>query len=154
MVEENRKLIERYPFLMPRDWDTDEPEEYFAYSHTVLDQMPEGWRIAFSHAMLEELRDILVRHGWLHRYRVYLIKEKFGAMRWHSNAGEDIADEHRGWLEKYVRESSRTCIDCGKPATRITKDYISPYCEECAKRHDKKYKSLPSPAEYYGAEKY
>ena len=34
-------------------------------------------------------------------------------------------------IEKYERISRRTCIVCGKPATRITKGWISPFCDAC-----------------------
>lgn len=45
--ESNQKLIERFPFLMPRNrWTGKVPEDY-DYSYTELDSMPDGWRKAF-----------------------------------------------------------------------------------------------------------
>ena len=45
--ESNQKLIERFPFLIPRNrWTGKIPEDY-DYSYTELDSMPDGWRKAF-----------------------------------------------------------------------------------------------------------
>lgn len=42
--ESNQKLIERFPFLIPRNrWTGKVPEDY-DYSYTELDSMPDGWR--------------------------------------------------------------------------------------------------------------
>ena len=44
--ESNQKLIERFPFLIPRNrWTGKVPEDY-DYSYTELDSMPDGWRKA------------------------------------------------------------------------------------------------------------
>ena len=59
----NEELLERYPFLRPRNrWtgelmnqDEKEDEELW----TELDDMPIGWRIAFGEQMCEELLEIL-----------------------------------------------------------------------------------------------
>ena len=151
MVCVNKKLIERYPFLVPRDWETGEIADNYDNSYTMLDEMPDGWRLAFGTEMLEELREILVRHNILHNYIVQQIKEKFGALRWYGKGvSAETFEEHKAWLDKYSMESAYTCIGCGKPATRITTDYILPFCEECVKFHEKNYKKLPSPYEYYG----
>ena len=41
--ESNQKLIERFPFLMPRNrWAGEVPEDY-DYSYTELDSMPDGF---------------------------------------------------------------------------------------------------------------
>ncbi len=48
--ESNQKLIERFPFLIPRNrWTGKVPEDY-DYSYTELDSMPDGWRKAFGGA--------------------------------------------------------------------------------------------------------
>ena len=49
--ESNQKLIERFPFLIPRNrWTGKVPEDY-DYSYTELDSMPDGWRKAFGEQM-------------------------------------------------------------------------------------------------------
>ena len=54
-VEENKKLIEKYPFLMPRNVWTDELLKDYDYSFTLYDEMPKGWADAFGMQMLEEI---------------------------------------------------------------------------------------------------
>lgn len=50
--ESNQELIERFPFLIPRNrWTGKVPEDY-DYSYTELDSMPDGWRKAFGEQML------------------------------------------------------------------------------------------------------
>ena len=57
--ESNQKLIERFPFLMPRNrWTGKVPEDY-DYSYTELDSMPDGWRKAFGEQMCEDIREEL-----------------------------------------------------------------------------------------------
>ena len=47
----NKELIERYPFLMPRNrWTGNIPED-FNYSYTELDALEDGWRKAFGERM-------------------------------------------------------------------------------------------------------
>ena len=66
----------------------------------------------------------------LDRWRIVQIKEKYGMLRVYDNgykAGSKIQDI----IAKYEDMSARTCIICGKPATKITTGWISPFCDEC-----------------------
>lgn len=104
--------------------------------------MPHGWRIAFGEQLCSELKAELEKGDILDEYRIWQIKEKYGALRWYDNgntkAGYDI-------LSKYEELSARTCITCGKPATRITRGWISPYCDDCCPQNEP---SIPI-GEYY-----
>ena len=125
--EENKRLVEEYPFLMPRDY-SGEPIEGYDYEYTLMDAMPEGWRKAFGDALLKELKEELVKSGLLDEYRIVQIKEKYGELRWYDNGntrkGHDI-------LTKYCVLSGSTCIKCGKLAKYMSRGWISPYCEDC-----------------------
>lgn len=123
----NRELIGTYPFLLPRNLWTDEAVENYDYEFTRLDEMPAGWRKAFGEQMCAELKAVLSEED-LPDYRVLQIKEKFGELRWYSNWHTDAI---YAVTDKYEKLSARTCIICGKPATRITTGWISPYCDEC-----------------------
>ena len=46
-VEQNRALCKKYPFLLIREG---------AYRFTELDDLPDGWRIAFGEQLCEELK--------------------------------------------------------------------------------------------------
>ena len=74
-AKENRNLIERFPFLLPRNrWTGKVPEDY-DYSYTELDAMPDGWRKTFGEQLCEELKAELVKAGYLNGYRIAQIKE-------------------------------------------------------------------------------
>lgn len=45
--EYNKQLVEKYPFLLPRNRWTGKVQEDYDYSYTELDGMPDGWRKAF-----------------------------------------------------------------------------------------------------------
>ena len=136
----NEELLERYPFLRPRNrWtgelmnqDEKEDEELW----TELDDMPTGWRIAFGEQMCEELLEILKEANYVEEYMIVQIKEKYAELRWYDNGvPEKVWDKYRDWLYKYEELSRRTCIRCGKPATLISRGWISPYCD-CIKESE------------------
>jgi len=134
LKEENRRLIERYPFLRPCDVRTGDFLDGYNYETTVLDEIPRGWRIAFSDEMLKELSAILEKGHCMDSYRVLYVKEKFGVLRWyHTGASAEVESELLGWLQKYKRKSALTCVSCGAAATHIGIDYILPYCKKCKK---------------------
>lgn len=137
-IQKNKVLIERYPFLLPRNRLTDEVVGDYDYHYTELDAMPEGWRIAFGEQMCEEIREELIKAGCLDEYRISQIKEKYGSLCWYDfGATEKMLREI---IPKYSKLSERTCIRCGKPATKISQFWISPWCDECAetiKQHER-----------------
>lgn len=52
-------------------------------------------------------------------------------------------------IRKYERLSKRTCINCGKPATKISTGWISPWCDDCA---NNKYESYIPIEDFYEKE--
>lgn len=127
----NKKLCKRYPFLIIRDWE-DEP---LGYEFIYLDDMPEGWKRAFGIDMCEDIRRVLVKANYLYTYRIVQLKEKYGGMRLYSDgAPSSIYRELEDVIDKYEDLSYRTCIHCGRPATKISLGWISPFCDECAEK--------------------
>lgn len=127
--EYNKQLCEKYPFLIPRNrWTGLVPSDY-DYSYTELDAMPTGWKKAFGEEMCEEIKEELEDKGILDEYRISQIKEKYGMLCWYDfGCTEKMLHEI---IPKYEKLSKRTCICCGKPATKITLGWISPYCDDC-----------------------
>ena len=144
--EENKRLCDRYPFLIPWNrfsgkriteaqdggyWPgnpTAVPE--YDYEYTELDNMPDGWQIAFGEQMCEEIREALIEDGDLERWKIVQLKEKYGELRLYDNgtkAGSRVPDIE----DKYSQLSMRTCVVCGAPATRVTTGWVSPFCDEC-----------------------
>lgn len=113
------------------DWINAWPLQLFHCipSYTELDAMDKGWRDAFGLQMCKEIRAALLKHGWkyLFKYRITQIKEKYGTLRWYDlNSTQEIQDI----INKYEDISYRTCVVCGKPATKISTGWICPYCDE------------------------
>ena len=126
-----KKLCKRYPFLTIRDWD-DKP---LSFNFTYLDDMPSGWKRAFGIDMCEDIRQVLVKANYLYDYRVGQVKEKYGTLRWYDyGAPSSIFRELQDVIDKYEELSYRTCIRCGRPATKISLGWISPFCDECAEK--------------------
>lgn len=131
MNKKNKELIKRYPFLQVRNVMTGELDK--TYDQTYLDWMPDGWRVAFGDQMIQELSEALGEHA--KDFRILDIKEKFGGLRFYCNGATNEAYKV---IEKYSRLSYWICIECGKDATLISKGYISPFCDQCAKdKNDK-----------------
>lgn len=121
-AEANKKLIEEFPFLQVNE------DNYFV---TWLDFMPEGWKNNFGLSLCNDLKEQLLDDGDLGEFEILDVKEKWGMLdMFVMNASERVY----GILDKYQRLSQTICCGCGKPATKISKGWISPWCDDCAKR--------------------
>ena len=153
--KQNQTLCKKYPFLIPRNawsgkkitdgkgyWPQSPDEEpKYNYEFTALDEMPDGWRIAFGEKMCEELRIALEKTGHLNDYYPVQIKEKFGQLRFYTNFS---TKETEAIIDKYTAISEKTCIKCGKPATQITQGWISPFCDKCVPKYNgQKHRTIP-----------
>ena len=113
--------IEKYPLQII----------HFPTYYTELDSMDKGWREAFGIDFCKELRKALIRTGGyklLFGFRILQIKEKYGRLEVYCIG---YNDEINKVISKYSKLSEKTCIRCGKPATWISKGWISPYCDDC-----------------------
>ena len=80
IIEENKRLVEKYPFLIPyedENFDVLDKEKY-DYSWTFLDDMPQGWKKCFGELLCQDLKEELVRNDFLDKYQVVQVKEKYG----------------------------------------------------------------------------
>ena len=102
----------------------------FLPSYTELDAMEPGWRKAFGIQMCKELKQELKKHKFLYKYRIVQIKEKWGYLHWY-DSGTPKDSKIYDIVRKYEQISAKTCGVCGKPATKITKEWIYPYCDDC-----------------------
>lgn len=134
--EENKALCEKFPFLIPRSVWTGEIISGYDYEVTELDFMPDGWRKAFGIQLCEELKTALDKVDTSEIWFPTQIKEKYGELRWYANWYTKEIEEI---LDKYSKLSRKTCIVCGKPATKISTGWISPYCDDCANNQYEEY---------------
>ena len=113
----------------------------------LASKVPEG--VAFYtdyRQMCQEIKDALIEIDYLDKYRITQIKEKYGMLRWYDFGGSrKIYDI----ISKYEGISQVTCICCGKPATKITTGWISPYCDDCVPTYEgEPFQTVPI-EEYY-----
>lgn len=133
IIEFNKDLVEKYPWLTPRNRWTDKTPETYDYSYTELDAMPDGWRIAFGDQMVEEINNELKKFNFIDKYRIIQIKEKWGGLRWYDD-GYPGDSKIGDIVSHYEKLSFKTCLICGKPAEWMSKGWISPYCTDCANK--------------------
>lgn len=124
----NKKLIKEFPFLLPRNRWTGKASDDYDYSYTELDEMPDGWRKAFGEQMCQEIKEALIKHNYLDKYRIMQIKEKYGSLRWYDNGAPK---EVSRIISKYEDLSMCYCYRCGKPTKYMTEGWIEYFCEDC-----------------------
>lgn len=129
IIKKNKELVEKYPFILPRNYFTDKVPEDYDYSWTDWDAIPDGWRIAFGDMLLEDIYNDAVEHDYVDSLRFDQIKEKFGELRIYARG-------YRGGrldeiIDNYSLLSGNICINCGKPDVYSTTGWITPICKEC-----------------------
>lgn len=133
----NKKLLKKYPFLAPINWDTLTQLSVKQHKYkmgNVLDDIPNGWRKAFGIQLAEDIKQEL-KQKHIKNYAVYQVKEKYGELRWYDNYSLNC-------LEKYKKLSKHTCVVCGRPATKISMGWICPWCDKCSNKINSNFISI------------
>lgn len=131
----NKKLIEEYPFLKPRNVATGKDIEGYDYTWTWMNEMPEGWRKVFGLDMMKELKEILVKGNCLDSFHIDDIKEKWGILHFYAGGWSKEVDEEYGeWERKYEELSMLHCLNCGKETHWTTVGWINYVCDDCARK--------------------
>lgn len=125
--EEVKQLIERYPYLTPRNVWTDKIPEDYDYTYIIGDELPQGWKKLFLQ-MCEDIRQPLIDSNYINNFRFTQVKEKYNTMRCYvTNAPKDIFQI----LFKYEVMAKFICTQCGQPATQEIQGYVISLCDEC-----------------------
>lgn len=139
-LEQNKALVERYPFLLPRNVWTDKVDGDYDYSYIRgIGEIPDGWEKLFLQ-MCEDIRQPLIDADYLEKFRFSQIKEKYNTMRLYHFGAPEKVDEI---LHKYEIMASYICTQCGKPATIESQGYIASYCNDCWEKVGKYYRGEP-----------
>lgn len=130
--ETNKKLIEEYPFLLPRNRFTDEVCKDYDYSYTEFDdECPDGWA-ELKLDFYKKLKPLLIKADYLDKFRIVQSKEKYGYWHLYTNGiPKSIVKEYYDLFHKYEELSEHTCVFCGKEAKMCDFGWISPICKEC-----------------------
>lgn len=131
--EDNKKLVEKMPFLKPSNGFDDESVEAYDYSYTEIDtaEIPQGWKDLFLDYCVE-IAPILEKANNLENFRFLQVKEKYGSLCIYKYGVEnEIADEIDEIENKYVKKSKVTCCICGQPGKMTYSSWICPFCKNC-----------------------
>lgn len=132
MSAKNRFLIENYPFITPNDINGKRIENP-DYSSTLLDDIPEGWKVGFGYFFCEDLKDLLVKLDLLDSFQILQIKEKFGKLCVYTNS--DNRHIH-SLIDRYSERSLHCCVDCAsQDAMPIKALHVVPLCKRCFHRY-------------------
>lgn len=126
-----KELVEKYPFLLPRNVFTDKLDPEYDYSYTWLSDMPKGWKNVFAEKLCEELKEELVKNNLLDDFRITTVKEKYGTLRIYTNFTTDKISEI---IRNYEDLSMLHCPYCGKKTKYVSLGYVLYLCEDCASR--------------------
>ena len=126
--EQNKKLVERYPFLLPRNVFTDKVDPDYDYSYIRgIGELPNGWEKLFLQ-MCEDIRQPLIDDDYLDKFRFTQVKEKYNRLECYNRGA---SEEVNTILEKYMVLSRYVCTKCGRRARYETQGYIASYCKPC-----------------------
>ena len=132
-VDMRKKLVAKYPFLMPRHPFTNVPIPNYDYSFIEGEyNLPEGWFVLFLQCC-EDIYKVLNKIGYVDEFYFVQIKEKWGRMTLYCHGAtkeiEDIVDKY-GFL------SLQVCSVCGHPASVMTYGHVRPFCSKCVLKYD------------------
>ena len=123
-----KELIDKYPFLLPRNVWSDELDSDYDYSYCWFkDDIPQGWWERWGLAYLDDLKEVLEKYNYVDKFRFSQVKEKFGGLRAYNFGQPKEWDSHElAW--EYI--SKHTCINCGMfPVPMRHFWWVSPYCD-------------------------
>ena len=137
--EQIKRLINKYPFLLPRNVWTGKLDEDYDYSYYVgqFDYSSTNIISAWDRLFLlycKNITPLLRSSGTLSQFCFSEIKEKWGKMCLY-NFG--TTEEVQKLTQDYENYSGCICCRCGRRAIRITTDWIAYYCKKCSKQLNK-----------------
>lgn len=128
LLLKNKKLLKQYPWLKIPSYRPEHGKHRFEYTYN--DDMPKGWRIAFSKMLYDEINEYLDLHPlYKKNFCIEQVKEKYGGLRMYFFPYDEQIDRI---INKYSVLSENICIVCGKPDVPMTNGgWIYPCCSEC-----------------------
>lgn len=142
-IEENRRLVKKYPFLIPFNYRHNMCE--YTYEFTYANLIPYGWRTAFGEQMFDEILAVFDDDSAaMDVFCIADIKDKYGELRMYfffddyMEENEEILAKHKTYSEKieeitdkYTKLSRDICINCGAAAANVRGYESLPLCEKC-----------------------
>lgn len=129
-IEQNKKLVEEFPFLKPCNIWTGKAIDNYNYEYiNGIGDLPKGWERLFL-LFCKYLKKELVSYNYLEEFKFSQIKEKYGSMRLYNNG---YPKESKISELEYIFEhlSTYVCEDCGNIAKYTTPGWITQLCQKC-----------------------
>ena len=132
-IQEEKLIVEKYPFLHIRDIDGHiDIESKFPM---ISLEIPDGWNKLFFQ-MCSDIKPILEREGLIDDFYFIQVKEKYNRLIcYYNNAPKEVEDI----ISKYETMAQYVCVNCGKPAVFETTGYIASYCDDCINQYNRNY---------------
>ena len=131
----NEQLLNRYPFLIPRNSFTGKIVDGFDYTYNEMEaNIPAGWWKRWGELWCEDLLNFCKQNNYdPNEVMLLQVKEKFGGLRvYHNGLPEGWTEHEYAW--EYI--SQHTCIECGEFPVPLRDDgWICPYCDKCFKKN-------------------
>lgn len=123
-------IINKYPFLKPRNVWTGEEDPEYDYSYLAgMWEIPEGWHRLFL-LYCKHIHPHLERANMLDKYTFTQVKEKYGTLRIYDSGYPKSAYYLADLFESF---SKYVCPICGRYPTKYeTAGWVTYLCEECA----------------------
>ena len=122
-IQEEKLIVEKYPFLQIRDIDGTVDVES-KYPMIPL-EIPNGWYNLFFQ-LCDDIKPILEKEGVLNDYYFIQVKEKYNLLRCYPSKSIKEVDEI---LAEYENAARYICCECGASAVYEAQDYLASYCE-------------------------
>ena len=122
-IEDQKQVIEKYPFLRARNIDgTIDTESKFP----MMDlEIPDGWNELF-YQMCDDIKPLIPNDFYFIQ-----VKEKYNELVCYTN---NTTPEVEAIIQKYRYISRYVCTICGCPASYETTGYLASLCEWCWKQ--------------------
>lgn len=130
--EQNKALIEHFPYLQPRSLWTDEIVKDYDYGYIKGQwDLPDGWHRLFL-LYCKAIKPVLKKVDFIDKFRFSQLKEKWGVMTLYNNGyPKEVYEELSDLNSIYCRISTLICQRCGKPADIETRGWIGFLCNAC-----------------------
>ena len=103
-------------------------------------EVPMGWNDIVD-KLCEDMENYAKTMGIENQIEFVQIKEKYGELRAYYHIfidDPDISEVIDTLIDNANEEARHTCVRCGGKATVRTVNYISPWCDACAPKREKK----------------
>ena len=130
-TEQNKRLIEKYPYLMPINLWTLEPVKDYEFDYIRGDhELPDGFMRCFL-LYCKAIRPGLIEADFIDKFKFSQIKEKYNRLVMYNCGYPEAIDDFEGI---YSRLSYHICQICGKSATVESQGWLASYCDDCIKQ--------------------